>query len=112
MRRLVLCICLMFAPRMAFCDSPVQNNAPDQANDKVQDNLQSILSSDPILDGADVQVQVNDQSITLTGTVQSYAQHQRALQLVQPYASSRKIIDKIRVPNSQTKYAISRLSAI
>lgn len=110
MKQLALCVLLLVAPGFAICDSPVQDSAQDQAksesNDNIQDNLQSVLSSDPILSDANVQVQVDDQSITLTGTVGTYAQHERALQLVAPYSGKRKIIDKIKSPNPQTKYAI------
>ena len=40
---------------------------------------------------------MNDQSIILTGAVQSYAQHQRVLQLVSSYGRWRKIEDKIKM---------------
>lgn len=115
MKQLALCVLLLVAPYVANCDSPLQDTAQDQAkgdsNDKIQDNLQSVLSSDPILSDSNLQVQVDDQSITLTGTVETYAQHQRALQLVAPYSQTRKIIDKIKSPNPQTKYAILRFAA-
>ncbi|HLW55385.1 MAG TPA: BON domain-containing protein [Candidatus Angelobacter sp.] len=115
MKRLALFAALLLAPSIAFCDRPVQDSAQDQAkgdsNGKIQDNLQSVLSGDPILSGADVQAVVDDQNITLTGTVESYAQHQRVLQLVEPYARTRKVVDKIRMPNSQSKYASARFSA-
>lgn len=115
MKQLALCVLLLVAPGFAICDSPMQDNAQDQAkgdsNDKIQDNLQSVLSSDPVLSDANVQVQVDDQSITLTGTVETYAQHERALQLVAPYSGKRKIVDKIKSPNPQTKYAVLRSAA-
>lgn len=109
MKRLVLCVLLMFVPTLAFCSQPDQATAPASAkgdsNDSIRDNLESVLQGDPILSGADVQTRVDDQSITLTGTVESYAQHQRVLQLVEPYTQMRKVIDKIKTVNSQTKYA-------
>jgi len=108
MIRLLLSILLLLAPA-GFSDSLLQDTAQDQAkgdsNDKIQDNLQTVLNADPILSGADVQAQVDDQSITLSGTVTSYAQHQRVLQLVAPYTRTRQIIDKIKTPNPQSKYA-------
>lgn len=112
MKQFALCVLLLVAPGFAVCDSPMQDNAQDQAkgesNDNIQDNLQSVLSSDPVLSDANVQVQVDDQNITLTGTVETYAQHERALQLVAPYSGKRKIVDKIKSPNPQTKYARAR----
>lgn len=111
MKWLAVCVALLLAPAPGFCDWPVRDSAQDQgtgeSNGKIEDNLQSVLNADPILSSADVEVHVDDQSITLTGTVDSYAQHQRALQLAQPYAHSRKIVDKIKGPNPQNKYAIS-----
>jgi hypothetical protein len=108
MRRLLLCMLLLWAP-VAFCDTLLQNNPQDQTksdvNGKIQDNLQAVLSGDPVLSGADVHAEVDDESITLTGTVDSYAQHQRVLHLVAPYTRARKIIDKIKSPNPQSKYA-------
>jgi hypothetical protein len=105
---LLLFMLLLVAPT-GFIDSLLQSNTQDQSksdvNGKIQDNLQAVLSGDPVLSGADVQAQVDDESITLTGTVESYAQHQRVLQLVAPYTRARKIIDKIKSPNPQSKYA-------
>jgi osmotically-inducible protein OsmY len=67
------------------------------ANEDIQSNLQSALDDDLILSGADLETQVDDESITLAGTVRSYWRYQRVLQLVSPYSSSRNIVDKINV---------------
>jgi osmotically-inducible protein OsmY len=69
----------------------------EEANDQIQTNLQSALDDDPILTDSDVAANVDDESITLTGTVQSYQQHQRVLELVSPYSDSREIVDKLKV---------------
>lgn len=76
-------------------EQPRQNKAA--GNERIQNNLQSAFDDDPVLSGADVTANVDDQSITLTGTVQSYLQHQRVLQLVSPYSSYREIVDKVTV---------------
>jgi osmotically-inducible protein OsmY len=55
------------------------------------------LKSDPVVDGADVQVSVDDHSIVLSGKVESYAQHQRVLQLVAQYGRWRQIVDQIKM---------------
>jgi len=65
------------------------------ANSRIQDSIEDLLKSDPVLSGADVQVAVDDKNITLTGTTQSYAQHQRVLHLVDQYSRWRQIVDKI-----------------
>lgn len=103
MTTLVLCLLLFFvlSPTLAFGLVPFQATTPDQSksdiNSKIEDNVQAVLQGDPLLSGAQVQTKVDDQSITLTGTVESYAQHQRVLQLVEPYVRWRKVVDKIKV---------------
>jgi hypothetical protein len=76
-------------------EQPLQDKSA--GNERIQSNLQSVFDDDPILSGAEVAANVNDENITLTGTVQSYLQHQRVLQLVSPYYSYRMIVDKVRV---------------
>jgi len=81
--------------------SATQNTNQDQskagANQRIQSSIQDLLSSDPVLSGVDVEASVNDQSIVLTGTVESYAQHQRVLQLVSSYGQWRKIDDRVKM---------------
>src|SRR5882757_7018519 len=74
-------------------EQPLQNKAA--GNERIQSNLQYALDDDPVLSGADLTANVDDDSVTLTGTVQSYLQHQRVLQLVSPYYSYRRIVDKV-----------------
>ena len=80
-------------------DRPIKASLQEkeEANDQIQTNLQSALDDDPILMDSDVAASVDDESITLTGTIQSYRQHQRVLELVSPYGDSREIVDKLRV---------------
>jgi hypothetical protein len=66
-------------------------------NERIQDNLQSAFDDDPTLNGAEVAANVDDENIIVTGTVQSYLQYQRVLQLVSPYYSYRMIVDKVSV---------------
>ena len=86
-------------PSTSSQNSP-QSSSNDQsqadANQRIQSSLSDLLSNDAVLDGTDVQVAVNDQSITLSGTVQSYAQHQRVLQLAAQYGRWRKIVDNVK----------------
>jgi len=81
--------------------SSAQSSSSDQskadANERIQSSLSDLLSNDEILDGADVQAAVDDQNITLSGTVQSFAQHQRVLQLAAQYGRWRRIVDKIQL---------------
>jgi osmotically-inducible protein OsmY len=66
-------------------------------NARIQSNLQSAFDDDPVLSGTDLTANVDDERITLTGTVQSYLQHQRVVQLVSPYSNYREIVDKVTV---------------
>jgi len=76
-------------------DRPLQEKAA--GNERIQSNLQSAFDDDPTLSGAEVAANVDDERITLTGTVQSYLQHQRVVQLVSPYSNYREIVDKVTV---------------
>ena len=67
------------------------------ANARIQDSLDDLLNSDLVLNGADVEVTVDDRSITLTGTVESNAQHQRVMELVAQYTRWRQVVDKIQM---------------
>ncbi|HEV7551974.1 MAG TPA: BON domain-containing protein [Candidatus Angelobacter sp.] len=74
-------------------------NPQDQSgqNQRIQSSIDDLLSSDPVLSGTDVNVAVDDQNINLTGHVDSYAQHQRVLQLVSSYGRWRKIVDQVKM---------------
>jgi osmotically-inducible protein OsmY len=74
--------------------SPPRNQT--EANRRIHDSIDDLLSSDPILSGSDVEATVDDRNITLTGTVKSHAQHQRVLQLVEQYRRWREIVDQIK----------------
>lgn len=76
--------------------APQQQQSPMASSD-VQSQIQNVLGNDPSLSGAQVQTSVDDQSITLTGTVDSQAQKDRVMALVSPYMGQRKIVDKIKV---------------
>ena len=66
-------------------------------NTRIQSNLQSAFDDDPVLSGTDLTASVDDERITLTGTVESYLQHQRVVQLASPYSNYREIVDKVTV---------------
>lgn len=105
MKALFLCLTLLLVISPTFSLVPQDNTQPQakaDANRTIQSNIESVLEGDPILSSADVEAAVDDDNITLTGTVESYAQHQRVLQLVAPYAHYRKVVDKIKTSGSQT----------
>ena len=64
----------------------------------VQEKLQKGLDNkNAAYTGSNIQTAVDDQSITLTGTVTTSMQHEMALQLVRAYAEDRKIVDRLTV---------------
>lgn len=67
------------------------------ANRRIHDSIKDLLTSDPVLSGANVEVKVNDHEINLGGSVESYTQHQRVIQLVSSYGRWRKIVDNIKM---------------
>ena len=67
------------------------------ASSDIQDQLQRTLSKDPDLKDAQVQTRVDENAITLKGTVQDEIEHQKILQLAQTYAGKRKIVDNLVV---------------
>jgi len=67
------------------------------ANRRIHDSIADLLSSDPVLSSADVEVAVDDRNITLSGSVENQAQHQRVLELTAQYTRWRRIVDKIQM---------------
>jgi osmotically-inducible protein OsmY len=68
-----------------------------EANSRIQRSVDDVLQGDQILRSADITTTVDDVNITLSGTVETYAQHQRAMDIVQQYSRYRRIVDKIKV---------------
>jgi osmotically-inducible protein OsmY len=73
----------------------VESQNQVEVNRRIRDSINDLLSSDLVLNGTDVEAVVDDHNITLTGRVNSYAQHQRVLQLVSSYGRWRNIVDKL-----------------
>jgi osmotically-inducible protein OsmY len=85
-------------------DNPVDANAPDTKKPKdhassskdVQDKLEKALDNkNAAYQGSNIKTAVDNQSVTLTGTVNSSSQHEMALQIARAYAENRKIVDKL-----------------
>lgn len=116
MCRFPLCALLLLAAAFVLAQDPQQNPPAkaspsptpgaqqqqpshqdmSEANSRIQRSVEDVLHGDQILSSADIEVAVDDYSITLTGHVDSYAQHQRAMALVEQYSRYRKIVDKVQ----------------
>jgi hypothetical protein len=78
---------------------PPDQEAPPQrlSTAEVQQQIQQGLNSEPALRNSNVEVNVDENSVILTGTVDSEQQHDLALRIAQSYAGDRKIVDKIKL---------------
>jgi len=75
---------------------PPQAQSMGESNSRIQRSVQDLLNGDPQLSSADLEVNVDDHAITLTGAVDSYTQHQRVMALVSQYSRYRQIVDKLK----------------
>lgn len=85
------------APRQ---EMPPDTEAPPPralSTAQIGQQIQEMLNSEPALADTSLAVKADDQSVTLTGTVTTEAQHDLALRIAQSYAGDRKIVDKIKV---------------
>ena len=64
---------------------------------QVEGRILDQLRAEPALARTNLDARVDDSSVVLTGTVDSPAQHDLALQIAQSNAGDRKIVDKIKV---------------
>ena len=85
------------APRQQM---PPDTKAPppsELSSAQIQRQIQDKLNSESALSKAKLGVKADDQSVTLTGTVDSDTQHDLALRIARSYAGDRKIVDRIEV---------------
>ncbi len=66
------------------------------SNKDVEEQLHKALDNKNVVyRGSNIQTKVDNQTVTLTGSVTSSMQHEMALQLARAYAEDRKIVDKL-----------------
>ena len=63
----------------------------------MQEQIEQGLNSEPTLRSRNFGVDVDEDSVILTGTVDTENQHDLAIRIAQSYAGDRKIIDKIKL---------------
>lgn len=96
---------LLAHPAQSSKGSNTDANAPNtkavhdnMSTKDVTEKLQKALDNkNPQYKGSNIQTAVDDQSVTLSGTVTSDMQREWALQLARAYAGNRKIVDKLTV---------------
>lgn len=68
----------------------------ESSSKDVSEKLQKALDNkNPAYKGSDIKAAVDDQSVTLTGSVTGSTQHEMALQLARAYAEGRNIVDRL-----------------
>ena len=84
--------------------APRQQMPPDQvappqglSTTEAQRQIQQGLNSEPTLRKTNVGAHVDENSVILSGTVDSEQQHELARRIARSYAGDRKIVDKIKV---------------
>jgi hypothetical protein len=109
-RLLFVAVLLSAAVGFGQFSKPTQPDLSNEPNTKpahhhsmptkdLQEKLQRGLDNkNAAYTGSNIQTAVDDQSVTLTGTVTSSMQHDMALQLVRAYAEDRKIVDRLTIP--------------
>jgi osmotically-inducible protein OsmY len=78
---------------------PDEKAPPPEAmsTNEVQQQITTHLNSEPTLERTNLDAQVSDNSVVLTGNVASEEEHDLALQIAEFYAGNRRIVDKIKV---------------
>jgi osmotically-inducible protein OsmY len=100
---LLLCASLAFAqlPQGPTADQNAPNTKPvhdQKATKDVTEKLQKAFDPrNAAYAGSNIQPVVDDQSVTLNGTVKDQGQHEMAMQLARAYAGSRKIVDRLTI---------------
>jgi hypothetical protein len=75
--------------------------AQTMSSEKVEGQIIQQLRAEPALSSTNVVARVDDNSVVLTGSVDTMTQHDLAVRIVQANAGDRKIVDKINI-NQQT----------
>ncbi len=76
----------------------MQAPAPETASaGQVEQQIMKHLSSEPTLAHTNVAAKVDEDSVLLTGTVDTQTEHDVAVRIAQSYAGGRKIVDKINI---------------
>lgn len=92
-------------PAPQLPQQPGNENAPNnkpihdqKATKDVSEKLQKAFDpKNAAYTGSNIQPVVDDQTLTLNGTVKDEGQHEMALQIARAYAGSRKIVDRLKI---------------
>ena|SRR5215469_380612 len=89
-----------FSPGQTPGEMPPDTHAPPaqtMSDQQVEGEILQQFREEPSLADTNVDARANDNSVVLTGSVDTMAQHDLAVQIAQANAGERKIVDKIMV---------------
>jgi len=67
------------------------------STERVEQQMTQRQNSEPALSKSNIEARVDENSVVLTGSVDTETQHDLAVRIAQSYAGDRKIVDKIKV---------------
>ena len=79
---------------------PPDSQAPPpeaRSSERVEGQIVDQLRAEPTLSGTNIDAKVNDNSVILTGSVDTVEQHDLAVRIAQANAGDRNIVDRIKV---------------
>jgi|SRR5579859_2343230 len=113
LRRMAFCGGLLTCATITFCrpvpqlpqNTNTDQNAPNtkpihdqKATRDVAEKLEKAFDpKNAAYTGSSIKPVVDDQTVTLNGTVKDEGQHEMALQLARAYAGNRKIVDRLNI---------------
>jgi hypothetical protein len=71
--------------------------AQTMSSQRVEGQILDQLKAEPTLSGTNIDARVDNASVVLTGSVDTLAQHDLAVQVAQSNAGNRRIVDHIKV---------------
>ena len=71
--------------------------AQTMSSQRVEGQIQDQLRAEPSLSATNVDARVDDNSVVLTGTVDTMTQHDLAVRIAQSNAGDRRLVDKIKI---------------
>jgi osmotically-inducible protein OsmY len=71
--------------------------AETMSSEKVEEQILNQLRAEPMLSGTNVDASVDNNSVVLTGSVETMTQHDLAVHIADANAGDRKIVDKIKI---------------
>jgi hypothetical protein len=76
---------------------PPDTKAPAPTSRELQQQIEQALSKESELATSNIQVSVDKNAVTLTGTIDSPDERTLALRIAQSYAGERQVIDKLKL---------------